>query len=288
MQLIAILIAFILTGLLSPGGWRSARGFNRLADWLRQRLLPLGLWNHAGGLIAVVIPALLLVLLVQWLVGGWLFGLVGGALGVIALLFAFGGGETLEAEVAAFTSAWRRGDEAAAQRALEAIAGSSLEPVPLEAMPELAAEHLVIRARTRWFAPVFWFVVLGPVGAFGYRLVVLARAFGDFHDNTGPGYCQCSARLITILDWLPNRLMALALALVGHFNATRQAWAARWIRTSSSGCPRRGWGRWDWPPRTARGTSPVKRWGTPMRCCVGDCTSGWRRSPRRRCWACSS
>lgn len=226
MQLIAILIAFILTGLLSPGGWRSARGFNRLADWLRQRLLPLGLWNHAGGLIAVVIPALLLVLLVQWLVGGWLFGLVGGALGVIALLFAFGGGETLEAEVAAFTSAWRRGDEAAAQRALEAIAGSSLEPVPLEAMPELAAEHLVIRARTRWFAPVFWFVVLGPVGAFGYRLVVLARAFGDVHDNTGPGYCQCSARLITILDWLPNRLMALALALVGHFNATRQAWAA--------------------------------------------------------------
>jgi len=226
MQLIAILIAFILTGLLSPGGWRSARGFNRLADWLRQRLLPLGLWNHAGGLIAVVIPALLLVLLVQWLAGGWLFGLVGGALGVIALLFAFGGGETLEAEVAAFTSAWRRGDEAAAQRALEAIAGSSLEPVPLEVMPELAAEHLVIRARTRWFSPVFWFVVLGPVGAFGYRLVVLARAFGDFHDNTGPGYCQCSARLITILDWLPNRLMALALALVGHFNATRQAWAA--------------------------------------------------------------
>ena len=226
MQLIAILIAFILTGLLSPGGWRSARGFNRLADWLRQRLLPLGLWNHAGGLVAVVIPSLLLMLLVQWLAGGWLFGLAGVALGVVALLFAFGGGETLESEVAAFTSAWRRGDEAAAQYALEAIAGSALEPVPLEEMPELAAEHLVIRARTRWFAPVFWFMVLGPVGALGYRLVVLARAFGDVHDNTGPGYCQCSARLITILDWLPNRLMALALALVGHFNAARQAWAA--------------------------------------------------------------
>ena len=224
MTLIAVILALLINSHLSPGGWRSARGFNHYADWLRGRLLPLGLWDHAGGLALLLLPVLMPLGLLQWLAGGWLFGLLGVLLAVGALLFAFGGGETLEAEVAAFTTAWQRGDEAAAQNALDAMAGASQPVTPLEAMPEAAAGHLVLRARTRLFAPVFWLLVLGPVGAFGYRIVVLARAFGACHDNAGPGYCASVERLIGLLDWLPDRLMALSLALAGHFNAAWQAW----------------------------------------------------------------
>ena len=149
---------------------------------------------------------------------------VGSALAAVALLFAFGGGETLEAEVAAFTTAWQRGDEAAAAAALSDLGGGEAGSVEFESMPEAAAGHLMLRARTRLFAPVFWFVLLGPLGAVGYRLAVLARAFGECQDNAGPGYCGGATRLVGWLDWLPDRLMALALALAGHFGAAWRVW----------------------------------------------------------------
>lgn len=224
MKLIALIIALLVNAQLSAGGWRSARGFNRYADWLRQRLMPMGLWNHAGGVALLLVPFLALLAAIQWGLGDGLFGLVGLALGVAALCFAFGGGDPLETEVAAFTAAWRRGDEAEAQTALTALAGGTVEALPLERMPEAAAGHLLRRGRTRLFAPIFWFLLLGPVGAVGYRLAVLARAFGDCQDNAGPGYCERAARLIAFLDWLPDRLMALALALGGHFSAAARTW----------------------------------------------------------------
>lgn len=224
MTLIALLAALILNVYLAPGGWRSARGFFAYAAWLQARLIASGLWNHAGGVALLLVPLLLPIALLQWFLGDALLGLVGLVLGMAALCFAFGGGETLETEVTTFSAAWRRGDAQASEAALAALAGGPLEPMAMEAQPEAATEHLMRRARTRLFAPIFWFVVLGPIGALGYRLSVMSRAFGDCHDNAGPGYCAAVTRWVAWLDYLPDRLLALALALAGHFSAAWQAW----------------------------------------------------------------
>jgi len=224
MKLLALIAALLINSHLPPGGWRSARGFFRYGAWLQPRLMRLHAWDNYLGVALMLLPALLPVALLQWGLGEALFGAVSLLLAVAALCFAFGGGESLEAEVAAFTAAWRRGDEPAAAAALKALAGGRDAQTAFEAMPEAATGHLLLRARTRLFAPVFWFVVLGPVGAFGYRLAVMARAFGDCHDNAGPGYCGRAAGLVAALDWLPDRLMALTLALAGHFSAAWTVW----------------------------------------------------------------
>lgn len=225
MSLIVLLAALWLNGRLAPGGWRSARGFYRYARWLRARLQPLGLWNHGGGLALLLAGPLLLLLLIQLVLDGLLFGLGWAVLGVAALCFAFGGGDPLETEVRRFLAAWRAGDGAGARAALAALqAGDTRAPAEDEALPEAAARALALRARTRVFAPVFWFLVLGPVGAFGYRVLVLARAFGDCHDNAGPGFCGAAGASVRVADWLPNRLLALALAIAGHFQAVHAAW----------------------------------------------------------------
>lgn len=224
MTLIALLAALLLNAYLPPGGWRSARGVFRYAGWLRNRLMAARLWDGAAGLVALIGPLVLVLAAVQWLFDDVVFGLGSLVLGVLALAFAFGGGDTLEAEVSAFTMAWRRGDQAGSDSALGALAGAAIEPMAMEAQPQAATEHLFCRARTRLFAPIFWFALLGPVGAVGYRLSVLARAFGESHDNAGPDYCQAASRWLSWLDYAPDRLMALALALAGHFNAAWQAW----------------------------------------------------------------
>ncbi len=236
MSLIALLIALFANPQLPPGGWRSARGFYAYAAWLQARLMPLGVWNSGLGVALLCLPLIVPIVLLQVFIGDMLWGLVGVVLGVVALCFAFGGGETLEAEVAAFDAAWRQGDEAGAQTALAALAGGSVETaVNYESMPEAAAGHVVLRARTRLFAPIFWFLVLGPVGALGYRLVVMARAFGDWHDNAGPDYSARAGQLVALVDWLPDRLMALSMALAGHFSA---AWSV-WDREASATASRR-------------------------------------------------
>ncbi len=224
MALIALIVALLINAHLPAGGWRSARGFYRYAAWLQGHLLPRGMWNHGGGLALLILPLLLPVALIQWGVGDDGFGLIWLVLSVAALCFVFGGGETIEAEVAAFAAAWRRGDESAAASALNDLAGGPAGEVAFERMPEAAAGHLILRARTRIFAPIFWFVLLGPMGALGYRLVVLARAFGDCQENAGPDYCGVASRVLGWLDWMPDRLCALALALAGHFNAAWSVW----------------------------------------------------------------
>jgi membrane protein required for beta-lactamase induction len=59
------------------------------------------------------------------------------------------------------------------------------------------------------FAVIFWFALLGPVGAVLYRCTYLSSA-----------NCQssaCSAKLLACLDWLPVRLLGLLFALAGNF-----------------------------------------------------------------------
>lgn len=225
MKIVALLIALLANSFMSPGGWRSARGFNRYASALQQRLLPMGLWDRALGVAMLLVPMMLPVLILQLLTANVLFGLVWLILSVLALCFAFGGGETIEAELAHFLSAWRQGDEELARAGLVALrSGQPADDLAFDAMPEAAASAIVLRARTRLFAPVFWFMIFGPVGAVGYRLVVLASAFADSYDNTGPQFCFSVERLVFWLDWLPNRLLVLALALAGHFSWAWSCW----------------------------------------------------------------
>ena len=250
MKLLALIAALLINGYLPPGGWRSARGFFRYAARLQARLMPLRAWDNGLGLTLVLLPLLLPMALVQWTLGDALSGLIGLALSVAALCFAFGGGETLETEVAAFTAAWRRGDEAGAAAALHQLSGGRDRTEAFEAMPEAAIGHLLLRARTRLFAPVLWFVLIGPLGAFGYRLVVLARAFGNCQDNAGPGYCGRAEKLLALLDWLPDRLMAVALALAGHFSAAWNVWEEESAMPSSRRLAETGMAALGVPPAT--------------------------------------
>lgn len=84
-------------------------------------------------------------------------------------------------------------------------------------------EASFMAALSRRFGVLFWFVVMGPVGALGYRLVhLLARS---------PAYAAAAGemrgtfeRTALILDWAPAHLLAWTLALVSDFDATVRAW----------------------------------------------------------------
>jgi AmpE protein len=92
--------------------------------------------------------------------------------------------------------------------------------------PTLDAPSLVeavfLAAQRRWFGVLFWFLLLGPVGAITYRLSAWA-AEGDAADLP-PETLVGAKTWLAFLDWPVAQLMTLALALVGDFDTVIAAW----------------------------------------------------------------
>jgi AmpE protein len=74
-------------------------------------------------------------------------------------------------------------------------------------------QRLSYAGYSRWFAPLFYFLLVGPLAAVLYRvLVILAAADRD----------SVYQRCLGWIDWAPARLLALSFALTGDFIAVSQ------------------------------------------------------------------
>lgn len=126
--------------------------------------------------------------------------------GVGALFFAFGRADypTL---VQRFLARCRAGDEQAAMLLLDE-AGASFAADDADSFARNSARALLYEGFQRWFPPVFYFVVLGPLWAIAYRLIQMSA-----EDRQVP-----VGSLRHLVDWLPSRLLLVTFALVGSFD----------------------------------------------------------------------
>ncbi|MBX3727189.1 MAG: hypothetical protein KF823_14865 [Xanthomonadales bacterium] len=214
--LIAILVVLALSH-YAPEFTR-VRRFDWLPAWAERarRLLPERSWSGPGLLWAVLGLPLLVVLLVQ--------GLLANP-GVPALLLLLFG-------AAALFYVWGPRD---LDRDVERIAATPPAEQPAQAATRLAATPpaqpgdaagmVAAAAQKRWFGPLLWFVILGAVGAVGYRLLQLA-ADGDIESLTAEQRAA-AGRLRDLLDWPVAQLMVLALAVATDFDQVLTTWKAR-------------------------------------------------------------
>ncbi|ALN56088.1 transmembrane protein [Lysobacter enzymogenes] len=216
--LIAAVVALVL-GHLAQSLAASLRHFGWYDDWLRwidSRFPEGSFWRGRWGIVIALLPPLLAVGLFQLALVEPLIGL-GGLVFAIFILFYAWGPRDLDLDVEALASA-RDGAsrrEAAARLwpdgATPALDGGSL------------VEAVFRSALRRWFGVLFWFLVLGPIGALGYRLAALA-AEGEASRRL-PGETLAGARtLLALLDWPVAQLLTLAMALVGNFDTVLGAW----------------------------------------------------------------
>ena len=158
---------------------------------------------------------LLAVVLLQVALDKPLLGL-GGLVFSIAVLFYSWGPRDLDLDVEAIVAA----PDPIARRDAAASLAVTGAPAPLDA-PSLV-EAVFRNALRRWFGVLFWFLLLGPVGALLYRLTALAC---DEDAADVPSEARAGARtLLSLLDWPVAQLMTLALALVGDFDTVVGAW----------------------------------------------------------------
>ena len=216
--LVAVVIALVL-GHVAPALVTSARQFTWFGHWLQwlgTQSGEGGFWRGRHGIVLALLPVLAGVALLQWLLHAPLLGFLGLLFGVVALVYAWGPRD-LDVDVEAIIDA----HDAPTRR--EAIArlwpqgeGASIDGSAL-------VEAVFRNALQRWFGVLFWFLLLGPVGALLYRLSALACE-GEFARNLPAENLIGARTLHALLNWPVAQLMTLSMALVGNFDAVFNAW----------------------------------------------------------------
>lgn len=232
MHLIALLIGLVVERLATQlFHLRRLRWLDRIIDAGFRQAARLSNWPS---LIAIILIAVLLVLpvfAVTFSLGDSLLGFPYLLLAVVVLFFSLGPQDIGE-DVNEYCKATEEGDEERIQQTAKAIIESEVPEDVLERIHKVE-EGVCIQANNRLFAVIFWFVLLGPLGAWAYRVTDLIRrraVFAAARDEESSGTPErlrdAAVMLHGWLAWIPARLTAIGYAAAGNFDTALGAWRA--------------------------------------------------------------
>lgn len=227
MSLLALLLALAFErGLTRLFHLREPRWLDRYYDWVARRLAGGSSGSRVpAALVALLLPVLPVALLDRVL-GGHLLDLPQLAFAVVALLAAFGPRD-LRDEVDDYVAALERGDrDEASRRAKELLESDATGRGA--GLREAVEEAIFVQANNRIFGVMLWFMLLGPAGAWLFRVSDLLRRRAVFEAVRSGADAQslggALALLHGLLAWLPARLAAGSFALAGSFEDAVGNW----------------------------------------------------------------
>lgn len=232
-----------LVGALLLEQWRPLRTGNRLyvvfARYVNRIAQNFNAGQYRDGVISwllAVMPVALVTLLV-YIVSRHVSGLLALAWNVAVLYLALGFRQFSHFYNDVLV-ALRANDLTRAREVLGNWRGESVQALPASEIARVAIELGLIRSHRHVFGVMAWFVVLGPVGAIGYRLSALLNdRWGGVQNGEAGMFGLFAQRAFAIVDWLPARLTAFGFAMTGDFMGAVECWreqAATW-RSRSQG-----------------------------------------------------
>lgn len=189
--------------------------FRSRVETLCERIQAQRLRWIAALLLTYGIPLAILIALLLFL-NGRFYGLPTMALHILVLLIAFD--RTQPGHLAKeFLQRWSAGDEEACalylQKELELPDDEA--PTDCESLSEFFSQRFVYLFFERMFVMFFWYMLTGPIGILVAYVTYQLR---DSHlEDQSEEQVDFVALLISILEWLPVRLVALTFSLAGNF-----------------------------------------------------------------------
>lgn len=229
MILVALLLALVIErGLTQLFHLREPRWLDRYFDGVARRLGGRhGRVPQVAAVVAIVLPVLP-VAVGSWLLGSHLLGLPQLGFAVLVLLASFGPRD-LRDEVDDYVAALERGDADAAEGCAKVLLES--DAVGRGARLRDAVEDaMFVQANNRIFGVIFWFVLLGPAGAWLFRVSDMMRRRAAFEASRrempleGDSFSGALAFLHGLLAWVPARITAGSYALAGSFEDAVGNW----------------------------------------------------------------
>ncbi len=201
----------------------------RQPDWLRRytlwsQQLPWGEWmsQSVAGIILILAPLLLTIGLLQAVFDNILGGIPELLFATLVLFFCLGPRD-LHRQAHTFIDACEAEDEENAKR----IGSEFVADTPLQTKSAYGlaiANGILEQAYIRTFSVIFWFIILGPLGAVLYRSCHTIKQSLPGINDLGIDFRSGVNRLLEILDWIPARITAFTYALGGNFHDATHAW----------------------------------------------------------------
>lgn len=176
-------------------------------------------------MLGVLLLALVLaapVALVSLALGDALFYLPAFLFAVVVLLFSLGPRD-LKEEVDEYCTAADAGDAESTRR----VAKELLEADPPDdagARAKVVERAIFVQANNRIFGVAFWFIVLGPPGAWLFRVLDLLRRRVAYRHAESQALDRGVRKVHAIVAWIPARLLAGGYALAGSFEDAIADW----------------------------------------------------------------
>lgn len=228
MNLIAMLIVLGTEGL-----WKSFRAvlpYQRLVGytaWLWQRAGNESWFGGPYGVALALAPGVLTVGLIQLVLasgGGFFVWLIKLVFAVVVLIASIGV-RGLAPELEDYRRALERDDPEAAYMYVRELLREG-PPANSDEMNRKLIEVLLIRNNERLLAILFWFALIGPVGAVLYRSICQLKGARQSGNVMSSGFLTAVLRIHALLDWIPARITAICYAVIGSFVEAMQQWRA--------------------------------------------------------------
>lgn len=229
MSLLAILISLALQKLIPAiNSLRSLAWFEHYQHWIQNQLKKHEKWQGIPSLLLIVLLPVTGIATIQYILDD-LLTLLSFLFSIIVLIYCLGP-EDEHRRVNDYLDAIEdenRSDKDSIQTDLSEIlqaGGIASDNTDETNRINRLVESVLIITHDRMLAVLFWFVVLGPMGAVLCRLTLALLQHEQRPEDDNDEFTAAAKRLHHLLGWIPAHLTALSYAVMGSFVHALRAW----------------------------------------------------------------
>jgi len=208
--------------------------FERYADFLERQFNGLQASHGAIAWLVAVLPLALLTTLVYALM--YYVNVLLAIVWSVGVLYVAMGFRRFSHCFTDIAQALREQNVNTARDALGHWRGVPADELNAAEVARVSIELGLVQAHRYVLGPIFWFVVLGPVGPVVYRAAdLLAESWGKQLEPEKRIFALFAERAFFWIDWLPARVTAGFFAIAGNFEDAAYCWrtqAAAWNRNA--------------------------------------------------------
>jgi len=205
-------------------------------QWMKQKLSKISNWNDTFSLLVIILLPIISVAFVHYKLYES-SSLLGFAFSVLVLAYSLG-----PRDIYGLTRRLLDLPSESCTTEMRSIAGQLL-PGPLpddqNTLFSMVKEKLLLAINTNLLAVLFWFAILGPMGAILYRLTLTVHESQNQKDQNqddenSEEYTSTASMFYAILNWLPAHLTAISFAASGSFVDALHNWKNNAIKNPLS------------------------------------------------------
>ena len=172
-----------------------------------------------GWCVLVLIPTFTALVIVSLFSGNW-YKIVFD----VAVLYLCLGGHSLDQHARRVLSPLVRGELATARHAVAKIVRRDTQQLDQTEITQATLETVLKSGNSAFFAPLFWFLVLGAPGVIAYRAINTLDAMWGYRNRQYLEFGYLAARADDAANWIPARLTAVCYAIAGQFRPAIRCW----------------------------------------------------------------